>query len=89
MTENDHVAVYTLAQLRTVEAILLRLVVMLPEREKHVLKALARDHLASRQTTDLFQPASDEELAIADIGRKHAYAAIFGEAPESGLKGKE
>ena len=78
MNESDRLAAYTLARQQMTEAILLRLVVMLPETERKVLKELSRRHVEKHEAESLFRPASDEEIAICSLGREHAFAAVFG-----------
>ncbi len=81
MTETDRLAAYTLARQQMLEAILLRVIVAMPDAEKTMIKELSRRHIQSRESSSLFQPTSDEELSINSLGREHAFAAVFGEQP--------
>lgn len=80
MTESDRLSVYTLARIRMLEAIMLRLLATTLEPARSAVKELARRYADTQESESLYRPISDEELSITELGREHTFRAVFGES---------
>ena len=79
MTEQDKVAVLILAKLRIIEATVGAM--MVRSENQDFAKSLSQKVVALYENRELFEPMSDEEAAIASVGYRETFRAIFGEDP--------
>jgi hypothetical protein len=79
MTEQDKIAVLILTKLRIIEAALGAMMVR-PENQDFA-KSLSQKIAALYENRELFEPMTDEEAAIASVGYRETFRAIFGEDP--------
>ena len=81
-TEYDHLLEYTLEKVRTLEALLMGVVMYDPSPQalrKSVLK-----YISSIDTNDMYQPLTDAELVVAKHARDDTFAKVFrGVPPET------
>ena len=79
MTEQDKIAVLILAKLRIIEAVVGA--TMVRAENQDFAKSLSRRVAALYANKELFEPMSDEEAAVASVGYRETFRAIFGQDP--------
>jgi len=79
MTEQDRIVVLILAKLRIIEAAL-GAMMSRPENQDFA-KLLSEKVAALYEDKELFEPMSEEETAVASVGYRETFHAIFGEDP--------